>query len=647
MTTNIVWKNARHSARDYIIYFLTLVLSLALMYAFNLLAFSDEIKSMSAEMNMLTVIVIAFSFVVVWVIGWLIHYMTKFMLERRSREFGTYMLLGIPNEKIAGIFVKEMILIGCGALAAAFVFGTFLYHIMSMIIVNMFQASYQIEMLFSWEAFGLTILYAALIYGNVMLRMRRYLKKVEIHELLYANLQSDKGKKTSKRSIGWFVISMLLEVLGCIGVYFASRAGMEANGSGYLFFASIAAVVIGIYGIYTTVTTFIVKTLLFGHEYKYQGNRLFLLRGLTAKLNTIGKTMGTLALLLTLTLTATQLAVLFENFFDEQIAEVQGFEVAISSQAGAEDLEKAHDFIEENYGILFERTYPLYLDSDMSFYDTLDVRGYIEGVTVMAQSDFEVLWDALGYEPVSFSDGGCLVVGIGKAKEQIKAKGITEISIAGKSMNIEQVLTKSFNTGAGFHGTGFVVIVADDVAETLPVYHTCLAIETKKPVSAKDTQVIEDFIFSEREDNGIDVFTTNGAVEASRTSTVVIFSFALFYLALIFVCVAATVLAVQQLSDASKYRYRYQVLSKLGVEEDRISKIIFKQTGIYFLIPILIPVPVSVFLSEEIHRLLMSSMLTVNTLILAILLSLGLFLLIYCIYFAATYLGYKRKIFAE
>lgn len=107
---------------------------------------------------------------------------------------------------------------------------------------------------------------------------------------------------------------------------------------------------------------------------------------------------------------------------------------------------------------------------------------------------------------------------------------------------------------------------------------------------------------------------------------------------------AATILAVQQLSDASKYRYRYQVLSKLGVEESRIGNLIWKQIGIYFLFPICIPVLVSIFLSEEIHRLIMKSMLTVNTLILAILLSLGLFALIYCIYFAATYLGYKRKV---
>lgn len=642
MTTNIVWKNAKHSAKDYLIYFLTLVLSFALMYAFNLLAFSAEIKSLSAEMSMITMIVIAFSFVIIWVIGWLIQYMTKFMLERRSREFGIYMLLGIPNEKIATLFVKENILIGCGALVAAFLFGTLLFQIMSMVIVNMFHATYRIEMLFSWEAFGLTILYAAFIYGYVMFRMRKYLKNVEIHELLYTDQQPEKEKKKNKRRMGWFMLSTLFELLGCVGVYFAAHAGMNVRYSGNLFFVSLVAVLLGIYGIYTTVTTFIIKVLLSGHEYKYQGNRLFLLRGLTAKLNTIGKTIGTLALLLTLTLTATQLAVLFEKFFDEQIKEVQGFEVAVSTQDGTEDLENVHQLLEERYSITFEYMYPLYLDNDMTFYETMDLQGYIEGTPVMAQSDFEILWEALGYEAIDFSKDSCLVVAVGKVEEQIKTKDVTEISIAGVRLKIKQVRKESFNTGAGFHGTGYVVIVSDKIADKLPVYHTCLAIETKAPVSIKDTEILSEHIFGT--ENGIDAFTTNGAVEASRTSTVVIFSFALFYLALIFACVAATVLAVQQLSDASKYRYRYQVLSKLGIDEGKIGKVIFKQTGIYFLLPVMIPIPVSIFLSEEIHRLIMNSMLTANMLVLAVLLSLGLFLLIYSIYFVATYLGYKRKV---
>ena len=43
-------------------------------------------------------------------------------------------------------------------------------------------------------------------------------------------------------------------------------------------------------------------------------------------------------------------------------------------------------------------------------------------------------------------------------------------------------------------------------------------------------------------------------------------TFPLEYIALIFVFVAVTILAVQQLSDSEKYRFRYDVLKKLGMK---------------------------------------------------------------------------------
>ena len=42
--------------------------------------------------------------------------------------------------------------------------------------------------------------------------------------------------------------------------------------------------------------------------------------------------------------------------------------------------------------------------------------------------------------------------------------------------------------------------------------------------------------------------------------------FPLAYVGLVFLCVALTIMSVQQLSDSSKYRFRYDVLSKLGNE---------------------------------------------------------------------------------
>ncbi len=61
--------------------------------------------------------------------------------------------------------------------------------------------------------------------------------------------------------------------------------------------------------------------------------------------------------------------------------------------------------------------------------------------------------------------------------------------------------------------------------------------------------------------------------------------FPLFYIGLVFLCVALTVLAVQQLSDSSKYRYRYNLLRKLGLQEKELNSLILKQLFLYYLCP--------------------------------------------------------------
>ena len=50
--------------------------------------------------------------------------------------------------------------------------------------------------------------------------------------------------------------------------------------------------------------------------------------------------------------------------------------------------------------------------------------------------------------------------------------------------------------------------------------------------------------------------------------------FLAFYLALIFVMATATLLAIQQLSDSEKCKYRYDLLQKLGMDKKDINKMI-------------------------------------------------------------------------
>lgn len=50
--------------------------------------------------------------------------------------------------------------------------------------------------------------------------------------------------------------------------------------------------------------------------------------------------------------------------------------------------------------------------------------------------------------------------------------------------------------------------------------------------------------------------------------------FPLFYIGLVFLCVALTVLSVQQLSDSVKYKFRYRVLSQIGYSRREIRRMI-------------------------------------------------------------------------
>lgn len=116
-----------------------------------------------------------------------------------------------------------------------------------------------------------------------------------------------------------------------------------------------------------------------------------------------------------------------------------------------------------------------------------------------------------------------------------------------------------------------------------------------------------------------------------------------FYVALIFVMTTATLLAIQQLSDSEKYKYRYELLKKLGVDELQINRTIFKQLLFYFIIPVVLPVIISIPIILSISQIFLVAI-TVEEVFKNIVIIFAMFVLIYGIYFVATYVQFDRNI---
>ncbi len=90
-------KNMKKSIKDYAIYFLTLVLGVAIFYMFNSLDSQEAMLEVSKSTHELIKLMISMlgivSVFVAIVLGLLIVYANNFLINRRKKEFGIYMTL--------------------------------------------------------------------------------------------------------------------------------------------------------------------------------------------------------------------------------------------------------------------------------------------------------------------------------------------------------------------------------------------------------------------------------------------------------------------------------------------------------------------------------------------------------------------------
>lgn len=122
-------KNVRKSARDYLIYFFTLMFSVCLFYVFNSISTQFAMMGIDDSQNFLSfasgMILIVSVFISI-IIGALIVYANRFLLKRRKREIGIYITLGMEQRDILALLMRETILIGGISLGLGLIAGIFL-----------------------------------------------------------------------------------------------------------------------------------------------------------------------------------------------------------------------------------------------------------------------------------------------------------------------------------------------------------------------------------------------------------------------------------------------------------------------------------------------------------------------------------------
>ena len=185
MLGKLAYRNTKRNIKDYLIYLITVTASVSLIFAFNLVASSDEIVKLCSSMDAFKNSLFAVNILIIFVICFLINYTTKFMFEKRSKELGTYMLLGIKKKEIAHLVIIENILLGILAFVLAIPIGFLFSQFVSLVIVNLLGIPKTLFISLNFVSIGLLIIYFLTIYVLVLLNLLRRISKMTIRDFLY------------------------------------------------------------------------------------------------------------------------------------------------------------------------------------------------------------------------------------------------------------------------------------------------------------------------------------------------------------------------------------------------------------------------------------------------------------------------------
>ena len=305
MYSKIAFSNVKKSIRDYTIYFLTLTFGICLFYMFNSVQAQQAVLKLNASqksmMHLMSVIINGISVFVAIILGFLIVYANQFLMKRRHKEMGIYLLLGMEKRQVSKILLIETLLIGVLALIAGLVSGVFLSQGLAMLTAKMFAVQMkEFRFVFSQTAFIQTILYFVIIFIIVMIFNGITISKYKLINLLNSAKKNQKARlKNPILSVILFLIS-----IGILGVAYHLIQKNQMLAVDNDFKISVILGVAGTFLFFFSLSGFLLELAKRSKKFYYNGLNMFVLRQINSKITTTFVSMSMLCLMLFLAISA-------------------------------------------------------------------------------------------------------------------------------------------------------------------------------------------------------------------------------------------------------------------------------------------------------------------------------------------------------
>jgi len=659
--------NIRKSMRDYAIYFFTLVIGVSIFYVFNAIGSQTAMMKMNERTDELVKLLVSAisgtSVFVAAVLGLLIVYASRFLMKRRNREFALYMMLGMSKGKISAILFIETLVIGIGSLFIGLLAGIGLSQLMSALVANLFDAdmtAYKFTV--SGKAIVKTIIYFAVMYLVVVIFNSFVVTKMKLIDLM----QSGRKAETIKLKNPWLCVILFILAVCALG-YAYYQVGWRMyylNPSDILIYIAVGCISTVL--IFWSVSGMLLRVLMSMKKAYHSGLNAFTFRQISSTINTMVLSMSVICLMLFVTVCALTSAFSIRNSMNESMRTlcpadyefISGYDpddheshrslTELCSEHGYDLSEDFSDYAEFRTYTDHEFTLGSFLGDKMD-----DVR---EKVVFMfpelpeeyiSISEYNRIMEIFGKEKLTLDDDSyiltCNYKDIAAIRETILSEG-REITISGHTLKPQNDKCVDGFVHLSANRANFgLFIVPDEVIDEKNANYDCFLGNYRSEDKEAANKTVHDRIdevmrkAAENEEQLTDVsWLTKIEISAASIGLGAIMTFLGLYIGLVFLIASGVILALKVLSESTDSIGRYEMLRKIGAEESDITRSLFRQTSLFFLLPLLLGVLHSVFGMK--FSIFFMQFFGTEGIFQSVLLTSAILLLIYGGYFLITFL---------
>lgn len=398
-------------------------------------------------------------------------------------------------------------------------------------------------------------------------------------------------------------------------------------------------------------------------KHRYKGDNLFFFGQIISKLNTTNKTMTLISVTLVLAVFLFVVTPILTGWASGYLDIRSMYDVQIFSRYNDvydetalpnDSYEIVSDYLAE-HGIKtdYDCTFNLYLPEREDFHNRIR---YDFPVAAISLSDYNTIREMLGYEPISLLENEFTTQWQTIAAEEERNSFLREhssimtdageLTLSNHSFYEEPVGETLYNSY-----TDVLYVFPDGICENLlPVIRNRYIATTENIAYENARELEQAFLdeYPEVADTGVNYGIRLSTLQINSTKAGnFVMQVSMIYGAIVLMVICLTILSLQQLLDANQYQYRFSVLRKLGVEDKNIRKLILKQLGVWFGLPIAVAMLVAGIVLAYFTQMVsaeISAYIGFGALMVQIGIAVGILVFLLLCYFLSTWILFQRSI---